>query len=248
MKEAFRIIRLFSEFTNPFKIISGAVITGIITAIIAIILVVLLRKFMLVPRRYPVLKYIAWSYFLILPLLAGFFGFKWGLFNSLRKDIREHTEVYVKHIPSSFDFNTHELFNQQLTTNQLIDSTAEIVYREYNATLERQSLLKDKGSVLASLIIKLSGGKGVAYFTKRAIHKLLKEKIGLEEGVSKDLMDEKINDVLRTGLFAKIALIQMDHFLQGVQKGILITFFLIIAIPLIEILIAHYLYKKNGKL
>jgi hypothetical protein len=241
MKEAFRIIRLFGELTNPFKIISGAVIAGILTVIIAIILVVLLRKFILVPRRYPVLKFIAWSYFLILPLLAGFFGFKWGLFNSLRKDIREHSEVYVKHIPSSFDISTKELFEQPMTTNQMIDSLSEIVYRQYYQTLGKQSL-----------VIRISGGKGVAYFTKRAIHKLLKDKLGLEEGVSKDLMDEKINEVLRTGLFAKIALIQMDHFLQGVQKGILITFFLIIAIPVIEILIAHYLHKKkmrtDGKL
>lgn len=267
MKETFRIIRLFGEFTNPFKIVSGAILTGVLTAIIAIILVVLLRKFILVPRRYPVLKYIAWFYFLLLPALAGFFGFKWGLFNSMRKDIKAHTEVYIKHVPASFDMNSSAeltaLFMKDsagvnvaplanYSTDQLIDTAAGVIYAQYNGILERQALLKEKGNTLASVIVHISGGKGVAYFMKKAIRNLLKDKIGLSENVSKDLMEAKIEEVLSAGLFAKIMLIQLDHFLQGVQKGILITFFMIVMVPVVEILIAHYLHKKkkpvDGKL
>lgn len=262
MKETFRIIHLFSEFTNPFKIISGAVLTGILTAIIAIVLVILLRKFMLVPRRYPLLKYIAWTYFILLPLLAGFFGFKWGLFNSLRKDIKTHTSVYIQHIPASFDQNTSRLITAyfirdsagvnvapmgKYTTNQLVDTAAEVIYRQYYATLEHQALLKDKGNAVVGFIAGLTKGKGVAYFLKRSIKKMLSEKGGLNEDVTEDLMESRIDEILRAGLFAKIILIQLDHFLQGVQKGILITFFLIIAVPLVEILIAHYLHKKKLK-
>lgn len=262
MKETFRIIRLFSEFTNPFKIISGAVFVGILTAIIAIILVILLRKFMLVPRRHPILKYIAWTYFILLPVLAGFFGFKWGLFNSLRKDIKTHTSVYIEHIPASFDQNTSRLITAyfisdsagvnvapmaKYTTNQLVDTAAEVIYRQYYATLEHQAILKDKGNAVVGFIARLTKGKGVAFFMKRSIRKLLTEKGGLDESVSEDLMGARIDEILRAGLFAKIILIRLDHFLQGVQKGILITFFLIIAIPLIEVLIAHYLYKKKMK-
>lgn len=262
MKETFRIIRLFSEFTNPFKIISGAVFVGILTAIIAIVLVILLRKFMLVPRRHPILKYIAWTYFILLPVLAGFFGFKWGLFNSLRKDIKTHTSVYIEHIPASFDQNTSRLITAyfisdsagvnvapmaKYTTNQLVDTAAEVIYRQYYATLEHQAILKDKGNAVVGFIARLTKGKGVAFFMKRSIRKLLTEKGGLDESVSEDLMGARIDEILRAGLFAKIILIRLDHFLQGVQKGILITFFLIIAIPLIEVLIAHYLYKKKMK-
>ncbi|SFD75679.1 hypothetical protein SAMN05518672_10389 [Chitinophaga sp. CF118] len=262
MKETFRVIHLFSEFTNPFKIVSGAIIIGILTAIVAIVLVILLRKFMLVPRRHQLLKYIAWAYFLLLPALAGFFGFKWGLFNSLRKDIKQHTSIYIQHIPPSFDQQTSAALSAffirdsagvnvaplaSYSTNQLIDSAAEIIYREYYNTLEKQSELKEGGNVLVSFIASVTKGKGVAYFMKKSIRKLLSEKGGLDESVSKDLMATKVEEILRAGLFAKIILIQLDHFLQGVQKGILITFFLIIAIPLVEILIAHYLHRKKLK-
>jgi hypothetical protein len=252
MKETFRIIRLFSDFTNPFKIVSGGILTGILTFIVALVLVILLGKLMLVPRRHPVLKYIAWTYFLLLPLLAGFFGFKWGLFNSLRKDIKQHTSTYIEHIPASFDDQTSVAIKgffkgdvTQYTTNQLVDTAAEIIYRQYYATLDKQALLKDKGNALVNFIVGITKGKGVAYFMKKSIHKLLSEKAGLNEDVSKDLMASRIDEILKAGLFAKIILIQLDHFLQGVQKGILITFFLIILIPVIEILIAHYLHRRQ---
>lgn len=254
MKETFRIIRLFSEFTNPFKIVSGGILMGILAFIVALVLVILLRRYMLVPRRYPVLKYIAWTYFLLLPLLAGFFGFKWGLFSSLRKDIKQHTSTYIEHIPASFDDQTsgaiRAFFKDDIThytTDQLIDTTAEIIYRQYYATLDKQALLKDKSNMLVNFIAGITKGKGVAYFMKKSIHKLLSEKAGLNEDVSKDLMASRIDEIIKAGLFAKIILIQLDHFLQGVQKGILVTFFLILLIPVIEILIAHYLHRKKIK-
>jgi hypothetical protein len=248
MKETFRIIHLFGELTNPFSIISGGILVGIFTFIVALVLVILLRKFILVPRRYPVLKYVAWTYFFLLPVLAGFFGFKWGLFNSLRKDINQHTEFYIEHIPVSFDNQTSAaiktFFKNDITgysTNQVIDTAAEIIYSQYYATLGKQNT----ANVLVNFIAGVTKGKGVAYFMKKSIHKLLSEKGGLDESVSKDLMASRIDEILKAGLFAKIILIQLDHFLQGVQKGILITFFLIIMIPVIEILIAHYLHRKK---
>ncbi|ACU64557.1 hypothetical protein [Chitinophaga pinensis] len=251
----FKTLSQLGDFVDPATIITGAVLYGIGALLLTLILLIVFRKRVLVPRKYTALRILAYSYFVILPLLAGFFGMKWGFFNGLRKDIKAHTSVYIEHIPSSIDAKTSAAVSNylrdnnaslsNLTTDQLIDAVAEVIYTQYDSLLAQQQTLQQGSNVILPWLLKLTKGKGMAQFAKHTIHKLLKEKLGLDEDVSKELMASRIDEVLRTGLFAKIAMIQVDHFLKSIQKGILITLCLLMAIPLVEITIAHYLLKKK---
>ena len=251
----FKTLSQLGDFVDPATIISGAVLYGIGALLLTLILLIIFRKKILVPRKYTALRILAYSYFVILPLLAGFLWMKWGFFNSLRKDIKAHTEVYIQHIPSSFDTQTSAAVGNflrnnnasvsSLTTDQLIDAVAEVIYTQYDTMLSQQQTLQKGSNVVLSWLLKLTKGKGMAQYAKHTIYKILKEKLGLDEDVSKELMASRIDEIVRMGLFAKIAMIQVDHFLKGIQKGILITFCLLMAIPLVEIIIAHYLLKKK---
>lgn len=255
MKEVYQTLSQIGQFTNPFTIISGAVLYGIAAFILTIIVLIIFRKKILVPRRHKALKILAYSYFIVLPLLSGFLWAKWGFFNSLRKDIKAHTELYVKQIPPSFDtsisgaIHTYVQANStklsSLSTDELIDVLADVIYTQYYNTLSSQENAQQVSNTILSWALKLTKGKGVAQLIKHNIHKILKEKLGLDEAVSKELMASRIDEVVRMGLFAKIALIQVDHFLKGIQKGVLILFCIFMAIPLAEIIIAHYLLKKK---
>jgi|GEM_PF-1848505 len=255
MKEIYQTLSQYGQFSNPAKVVGGAVLYGIAALLVTLILLIIFRKKILVSRSHKALRVLAYTYFILLPLLAGFFFMKWGFFNSMRKDIKAHTEVYIRHIPSTFDAQTSaavKLFLQDqhislatLSSDQLIDAVAEVIYAQYNTLLEKQASLKEGSNLLLSWALKISKGQGIARLMKNTIHKMLKEKLGLDESVSKELMASRIDEVLRTGFFAKITLIQVDHFLKGIQKGILITFFILLSIPLAEILIAHYLLRKK---
>jgi hypothetical protein len=255
MKEMYQTLSQLGQFVNPSTIISGAVLSGIAALILTLLLLIIFRKKILVARRYKALRILAYSYFIILPLLAGFLWMKWGFFNSLRKDIKAHTEIYIKHIPSSFDTQTSAavsnfLHNKNtslsaLTTDQLIDAVVDVIYTQYSTMLSQQQTLEKGSNVLLSWALKLTKGKGVAQLIRDTIRKTLKEKLGLDEAVSNDLMASRIDEIIKMGLFAKIGLIQADHFIKGLQKGILITFCILMAIPLAEVIIAHYLLKKK---
>jgi hypothetical protein len=260
MKSVVNYFHLAGEFTNPAKFIWGAFLSGLIVFIIAIVLVVLLRKYILVTRSSKILRFIAYAYFILLPLLAGFFAFKWGFFNSLRKDIKEHAGVYAKHVPSVFDEKAssavQSLFSKKdggvspiagLTTNQVIDTVGTLVYNVYGKTLEQRASMDGAQGKLAAFMLRTTQGAGISYVIKKYIVKLLTEKLGLHEEVSADLMETQIASIINNGLFVNIALIQVDHFLKGLQKGVLMTFLLIFAVPCIEIGVAHYLHRKRLK-
>jgi hypothetical protein len=258
MKEIYQTLSQIGQYTSPLPIIGGTVLYGVAALLISLIIMIILRKKILIPRSHKALKIIAWSWFLIIPLLAGFFGMKWGFFHSLRKDIRVHTEAYVKAIPHSFDEGIATATGKALlqirltsldnmSTDQVVEQLSEVIYTEYNAMLDRQAALKNGSNVIVRWALKLSKGRGVAMIMKDSIRKLLREKLGLDEDVSKELMASRIGEVLKTGFFAKIALIQADHFLKSIQKGVVITFLMLLCIPLLEIGIAHYLLRKEKK-
>lgn len=259
MKSVVSYFNLAGEFTNPAKFMWGAFLSGLIAFIIAVILVIVLRKFILVPRSGKILRFVAYTYFVLLPLLAAFFAFKWGFFNSLRKDIKAHQEVYAKHIPPVFDQQAsgavQSLFRgpdgspsdiTKLSTNQVIDTVGVLVYNVYGSTLEQQAAQSGVKGKLAAFMLHTTKGAGVAALMKKYIASFLAEKLKLGEGTSDALMETKLVSIIQGGLFLNIAVIQVDLFLKGMQKGVLITFLLILAIPLAEIAIAHYLHRRKA--
>ncbi|HEY8957908.1 hypothetical protein [Chitinophaga sp.] len=260
MKSIVNYFSLIGEFTNPGKFMWEAFLTGFIVFVIAVVLVILLRKFILVPRSGKILRFVAYCWFAVLPLLAAFFAFKWGFFNSVRKDVKEHAGVYAKHVPAVFDDQAtaavESLFRRKdgslteisaLSSNQLIDTASVLIYNVYGSTLEQQAAKQGVQGKLAAFMLRTTKGAGIAFVIKKYIRKMLSEKIGLQEAVSADLMETKITAIINGGLFVNIALIQVDHFLKGMQKGVLITFLLIFAIPCAEIGVAHYLHRKKKR-
>ncbi|MBW8688008.1 hypothetical protein [Chitinophaga rhizophila] len=255
MKEMYNTLAQLGDFVNPGVVISGAIFTGIAAFFIPLIVLIILRKKILITRRYKALKFLAYSYFVLIPVLTGFLATKWGFFNSLRKDIKAHTAVYVERIPSPIDQQTsaavsrymrdHHIRLSTVTTDQVIDEVADVVYAHYDSLLARQQTLQASSNMVTSWALKLTKGKGVAQMIRHTIRKVLKEKLGLEEAVSNELMASRIEEVVKMGLFTKVALIQADHFLKGIQKGVLITWSILMLIPLAEVLTAHYLLKRS---
>lgn len=246
--------QLAGEFTNPYKFITGAVITGLTAFTVALLLVLLLRKYILVPRSHTLLKLLAYTYFVLLPLMAGFFGLKWGFFHSLRKDIRAHTDVYAAHVPPLFSEQAADAVDSlfggaevsSFSTHQLIDTAAVVIYNVYGSTLEQQlSATEGVKGKLASMLLHITRNKSIAAMMHKAVHNLLHDKLGLSDGASNEVVHTSLRKLLNGNLFVNIAVIQVDQFLKGLQRGILYTFLLILVVPLIEVGYAHYRYRRQ---
>ncbi|QJB31746.1 hypothetical protein HF329_10625 [Chitinophaga oryzae] len=255
MRTIVTYFQLAGEFTNPYKFVTGAILSGLTAFAVALILVLLLRKYMLVPRSHKLLKFLAYAYFVALPLIAGFFGLKWGFFHSLRKDIREHTDVYAAHVPPLFSEQApgavDSLFGghagvSSLSTHQLIDTAAVVIYNVYGSTLEQQlSATQGVKGKLASMLLHISKNKNIAAMMHKAVYNLLHDKLGLSDGASNEVVHASLRKLLNGNLFVNIAVVQVDQFLKGLQRGILYTFLLILAVPLIEVGYAHYRYRHR---
>ena len=251
--------QVISQFTNPVHIFLSGLVSGIVALFVLLILLLLFRKTVRVKRQNNSLKYLSVAYFIILPLLAGFFGFKWGIIRGLRNDLLAHAPVYMKSLNNAYASDVKDGVNRiiyggaptqatmamNISTNEVIDKLSDYAWTEYLQKMEYTSAQKDLSGRIAGLILRATNGKAISVAVKRGLRKVLEDKIGINEEVSASLMATKWNELLEKGLFTTILEIEIKKIFGGMMRGVVITFCIILLLPVIEIIIAWRTARKN---
>jgi hypothetical protein len=255
-------LKLFSSFTNPFSIFLSGLFWAIGSFLFFLLLVIFLRKFILVKRGNAFLKYLSWTYFLI-PAVAIFFGFKFGILNGTRKDLKEHVSNYTQGLDgimkeslgSTPDEFISELItgkdsaNLNLNTNQVIDRFSEVLYAKFGSSMETAAKQDSTtAGKFAYIFLKFTKSKGVAMSIKITIRELLYRELGVDKDVSKEVMQTKFKELLQQGLFTTILEKEIDRMFIPWEKTALIIFSCILLFPLTETVIANIIYRKKIKM
>ena len=249
---------LIREFTNPVKIMFSATGTAIVTFLVSVVLIILLRKLVLIKRQYIILKILGISYFALIPIISLFFGFKWGLVDGIHDDLKDHVCTYTKSLDKAYNQQVQSgigaIFSGggtshpiKISSNDIVDTIASVLYQNYESLLQ-QKFIKDKsieGNV-AGIFLKLFKEKGISFAVKKGITTLVEKRIGIDESVTNEVMETKINDLLKTGVLTKMIEVQLDNFFYSIKKGIILLFCMILLIPITEIGIAFWLNKKQN--
>lgn len=218
--------QMLPNYADTLRIVLSAIITAIVVFFITLLLFIFFRKIILVKRKNLFLKYLAISYMIVIPLVAGFFGFKFGLINGLDNNLKKNLPSYTKNIEKTFinkfgadmstilfsKFPNSKEANIKISTNEAIDMLSLAIYTQYGQSLEQSSKQQGIRSKAAELILQIARGKMVSSKIKKGIHGLLVDKIGTSEEVSKEIMDTKIGELVKEGLFTKILTLQVNNF------------------------------------
>jgi hypothetical protein len=254
-------ISFFSAFTNPFSIFLSGIFWAIGSFLFFLLLVIFLRKFILVKRKSKFLKYLSWTYFLI-PVLAIFFGFKFGILNGMRNDLKAHVQNYTKvmdvFIKEFMGATPDEFFTEivagknsataDMNTNQVIDRFSDTVYAKFGSSMESAAMQDSTmPGKFAGLFLKMTKSKGISAGIKYSIHELLYKELGIDKDVSKDVMQTKFRELLQKGLFTSILEKEIDHLFIPWEKTIGIIFSVLLLFPLTEIIISTIIFRKQMK-
>ena len=253
---------LLTKYTNPFSILISCLKYAALAFFVFLLLVIFLRKFILVKRRYLVFKIFAWTYIILIPIIAGFFGFKWGLIQGVKNDLKTHLSAYTTGMDALLtgalgrgadDFVTElttgkDSVNRNISADEAVENFSDLIAVNFETTIDKKILgdgkVKNKA---ATVLLRMTKSATISYGLKYAIRKLLHDELGIEEGASKKLMAKKFNDLLNKGLFTSIMEIQIERFFSGMQKSLYILFSLILLFPVTETIISNVLYRKKLK-
>lgn len=235
----------FSQYFNLFSIIWGGIKIGLLSFIVLLILLIALKKFVLVRRRYKALKYLAYSYYFFIPIIGLCLGFLYGAISTSRDQVIEKLPFYQSSIQSVIEQNFN--FNIEISSysEQSLNSTLDDVVTQAHSMMIAQLKLSDtnRNQTQNFIIMVLDSPIGMRYL-KSTLKDKLSSTVGLERGLVDEVFEVKLSNLLSSEVIIKIFAFYIKQLVNGFLLPIMIIWGLLLLIPLIEILFSYSYNKK----
>ncbi|MFY9310021.1 MAG: hypothetical protein WAQ28_13325 [Bacteroidia bacterium] len=256
-------IAISGRYAGSFaSIVFSGVITAVVVLILSLLVLFLFRRFVLVKRKHIVLKVIAIAYFVLIPLICGFFAFKWQVVNKFGNNLAENITKDVKPVDlmvkdklsgivNGLYLNKSENLEGKIpvSVNDLINILSDTLYVNYLqiTKVERPDSQNELVNKAIKLYIRVTKSEGIAFLIKKGVSKVLAKQLRLKEETTKQMMDTKLGKLFDDGILCTIVDCEIKQVFGGMKNSILTMLAVILAIPLIEIAIANWLFRKEVK-
>lgn len=244
-------------------IIVSAATVAVVVLLLSLLVLFLLKKFVLVKRRHIILRIFSISYFVLIPIICAFFAFKWQalnkLGNNLSENITKDTKIIDNTIKAKIAEVTDGLYLDKsenlegkipISVNDLIDILSDSLYTNYLQYYKLEHV-NNENKLLAKAIdlyVEVTKSKGVSFLFKEGLSRIISKELKLEKETTKEMMDTKLGKLFDDGIITKIFDTKIRGFFGGMKNSVLITLFIILLLPAIEIGIAYWLFKKDTKI
>lgn len=245
------------EYINPLVIFLWAIAGGLVGLLLAIILLLILRKQILVKRCHWTLKWLSYAYLVIIPLFISFSFAQWFALHNCEKQIINNIPKYLG--------DTNALYNTYLKAEVEKIVSEEILKSSSNELLEGAvgsaqtfvgSVLKNestdetqaatyKDKISAYIVQTFLESKYVRNLIVSEARKQAGKILLMDEKLSDDFFDMEVQKLLDSGIINTILEKHIRHLIGGFKTNVLLLLLLGLAIPLTEIIIANYIYRKN---
>ncbi len=252
LSDFFEYWTLFSSYVSVGTIFLWAFLGGLLGFVLMLIVEIVWRKKITVKRRYKFLQYVTYLYFVFFPLYAGFCFTQWFGFHAIEGQV-------MKNIPAVLG-ETNLLFNEHLrekieeligeeslnyTVNSIVDNSldsASKMIASLNGSIDTLGL-KEKGAILVTSQVVKSGV--VKSQVKSQASSVVGEGLTLNQSHVEELMSTEISSLLETGVVNVVVEKKIKGIFGGLKMQALLFFLLGMAIPICEIILAHYLERKR---
>jgi len=249
------------QYINPFPVIMWSIILGVIGFFVALIVEIVLRKKILVRRRHWSLKILSYLYMILFPLFIGFCVSHWSVYHQTEKQLVQNLSTYLddadnlynEYIKESVEAAIHERYLKS-TGNELIDEGYTYLIDKVHGVIDSEDAVEEKElsfteKAKAKIVLYL-----VDIYLKDKLDELVDkaadytdEKVMLKEGITKDILNTRIEKILDIGVMNTVIEAHIHNIFGGLKMKAILILLAGLAVPLIEIFIAHYLERKRLK-
>lgn len=245
---------LISEYVNIGTIFLYALLGGILGFVVVLVAEIIWCKRITVKRRYKFLQYFTYLYFIFFPFYAGFCFSQWFGFHAIEKQI-------VKNIPSMLG-GSNALFNEyvkdelekmigkenlNITASQLVDKGLDATSDLLKATaIDSDSITPRERTTMeiASILVKSDAAKNQVKSTASG---KMGDALGVSKTHAEEFMTTEVASILESGLVNSILEKKIKGIFGGLKLQVFFIFLIGMALPISEIVLAHYLERKRAK-
>lgn len=252
--DIFKYWDTLTQYVNPMTILLWAIMGGIIGFIIMLITEIILRKKILIRRRHWSLKYLSYIYFVFLPLFTGFCFTQWFGLHGCEREMVKNIPTYLGDANSAFNKYLKDEVVKVLEERHLALTGHEALYKAADlagntvSSLAQEVQPSDSGltSKASNFIIsKIVENDFIKKQAVKYIVETLGEKVLLDKELTNEVLNVKIENLLENGVLNTVLEKHIRNLFGGFKMNVLLIFLIGLAIPAIEIFIAHKLNKKQ---
>lgn len=241
---------------SVFRIVIWGIVCGIIALSVSLTLILIFRKTILKKRAHLILRILSISYFVIIPMLAGFFAFKWGVTDGAGTELKKASAKYTaglnKKLSDALTDATKDLVNKksgliEMSANDLVDSLSVKIFERYSAVLGERTTEQGMKAKVTGILFKIVKTKGFSWAMKKGIRKIIEKTFHSDKNLTKEAMDKKLGEAFNKNIFSAILEMQVDHFFGRMKRSVIILFLIILLVPAAEISIAFWYFNKKKR-
>lgn len=257
LTDIFKYWDTLTQYINPATVIISAIMGGVLGFIIFLIAEILLCKKILIRRRHWSLKYLSYLYMVFFPLFAGFCFTQWFAIHTCERELVKNIPIYLGDANSLF--NTYlkdevvKILDErhlQLTGHEAIDKAASVAGSTASGLLKSNISTTDTTLTAKASSYLLSKAAETEFIKNKAVE-YVEEKMGsavmMDKNTTTEILNVKIENILDDGVLNTILEKHIKNIFGGFKMNVLLIFLIGMAIPLAEIILAHYLEKKRLK-
>jgi len=240
---------LFSQYLSILGVIWGAIRFGLLSFIIALIILIFLRKIVLVQRRYCILKYIARSYYFFIPIICLLFGSCYGFISTAREQVMGKLPFYQTTAQSFIAQNFNIDINIDVKTIRYADKNLDNIIHDtlsnINQVILEKSKLAPQGpqKIQQLMLIALESPVGINYIKAK-----LKERVSTISGIKQQLVNRvfevKLSRLLTGEMLIEIISFYITLGVNSLLLPIIIIWAALLLISLMEIMFAYFYNKR----
>lgn len=241
---------LFSSYVDITTVFLWGILGGLLGFVLALILEIVLRNKILVRRKYKVLKFISYCYFAFFPFFFGFCFTQWFALHAIEKQVVKHIPSVTEASNALFDDYLRAYVKEQISAGNIniqidggVDAGVDLVVALASYMKQEEDSVPAKGIV--SILSNLLKSDILKKEAKDQIAKGLSSSLGVDKEIIEELLETDLQKILDKGTINTFVELQVRSAFDGLRNQVLLVFIIGIGIPIIEILLAHYLNRKR---
>lgn len=235
----------FAEYINILSIIWDGIKTGLLCFVIALVVLIILKKRVLVKRSCFPLKLLAGSYYFFIPVICLVLGGGYGFLASARDQIITKLPLYQSSIQMLIDQNFNIEIEVQSYTNKSLDKTIDDVVVDMQQILIAElNIVNENQTSTQKFVLSVLDSSVGKHFLKSQLKGKMASISGLDKGMVEDVFEIKLSEIFTSEVIIKI----MGFYVQKIFNGMIIPLVIIwvglLLIPLVEIIVANCYNRK----
>lgn len=244
MSEYFAI---FSSYLNIGSIIWSCIKYMALGLIAIILIFILFRKKIFVPRLNVILKSLSFGYALVIPALVLSFSIVYGAITSVHNEIVEKTPHYEHNVQYVIDNYLADDITVMINTDITLDMALDSVMPVIKTSIQSQfNLAESTEDLWSEFVLSALDSPYAMNLIKSKLQTVVAEYASTDKELVEELFTLTPRQFINGEAIMKVIVYQISSFFSSVKTKVFLLWGIVSLLILIEIIIANYLYGRRS--